>query len=430
MTGAFENVQLWAGIDLKKLAEKLPAGIFNQLKSDYNNPKLFFGTPKGLLDTLHMPFKRAMELHLELKTSDWRHTDYDYTSCIEEFKSCPKHVYRKMIRSLAWQWQGDTIASENISTVLTPICSAVEAKVGYSRIADNEYVHALTYSEIVRGSFEDPSDVLVEILNVREAFGRMAVVSELLEQGRLASLKYQINPEAYSDSMYDAIFMFVVAIYILERIQFMSSFAVTFGICEMGLFEPIGSAVQAIARDEYTNHVPFGEYILTRLMGTPEGRASFERCKHLIFKSIMEVTNVELSWVDYMHEGEEDQFEIPKASKANLKKYVLWNALAVFKFFKMEKAAAKYYDFPTENPLPYMDEWLDVNDRQTSPQEQDNSSYKSNMVNYKIIPKLDYDLDGIMTFGIKRPSEARHVTRSDVGLGQLPGHIAAPAAVM
>lgn len=394
------STKMWGGIDLNKLAAKLPVGIFNQLKSDYETPKLFFGTPKGLLDTLHMPFKRVMELHLELKTSDWRHTDYDYTSCIEEFKLCERHVYRKMIRSLAWQWQGDTVASDNIGTVLTPVASAVEAKVGYTTIAANEYVHALTYSEIVRGSFEDPSDVLVEILNVREAFGRMAVVGQLLEQGRLASLQYQIDPESYNDAMYDAIFMFIVAIYILERIQFMSSFAVTFGICEMGLFEPIGAAVQAIARDEYTNHVPFGESILTNMMATPEGAAAFARCRHRIFKAICEVTNTELSWVDYMHEGEEDQYEIPKASKKNLKLYVLWNALAVFKFFNMEAAASRYYDFPTENPLRFMDEWLDVNDRQTSPQEQDNSSYKSNLVNYKVIPKLEYDLAGIMSFGM------------------------------
>lgn len=398
---------LWGGIDLSKLAAKLPPGIFNQLKSDYDTPQLFFGTPKGLLDTIHMPFKREMELHLELKTSDWRHTDYDYTSCVEQFKTCKKHIYRKMIRSLAWQWQGDTIASENISTVLVPVASAVEAKVGYSRIADNEYVHALTYSEIVRGSFEDPSDVLLEILNVREAFGRMSVVAELLEQGRLASLQYQIDPQAYCPAMYDAIFMFIVAIYILERIQFMSSFAVTFGICEMGLFEPIGSAVQAIARDEYTNHVPFGEAILSRLMATEEGRASFMRCRHRIFNAICETTNTELAWVDYMHEGEEDSYEIPLAPKNALKAYVLWNALPVFKFFNMHKAAAKHYDFPTEQPLRYMDEWLDVNDRQTSPQEQENSSYKSNMVNYNVIPELEYDLSGILSFGVTTPAASR-----------------------
>lgn len=386
---ATASLGTWGGIDLKLLADSLPAGIFNQLKSDYDQPKLFFGQPKGLLDTIHMPYTKLMDMHLALKKMDWRHNEFKYTSCIEEFKTCKPHVYNMMIKSLAWQWEGDSIASDSIASIFVPMASATELKVGYTRIADNEYVHAMTYSEIVRGSFENPATVLAEILATREAMGRLKTVGKMLERARLASLDWQKNG-VLTDDIYEACFLGICAIYFLEAIQFMPSFAVTFGICESKMFEPIGTAVQMIARDEYDNHVPFEKEVVRLMLATPEGAACFRKNRAVIFKAICEILDIELSWVDYLHA---DGDELAGVTPAKLKQWAIWCAADPFHHFGLMDEARKVYTFPEKLPLGYMKSWLNIEDKQSSPQEQDNNQYMFNTVNTSTVTDKVYDAD-------------------------------------
>lgn len=385
-----DKTETWGGIDLKKLAEHLPTEVFNQLKSDYDAPELFFGQPKGLLDTLHMPYTELMNLHLALKKMDWRHNEFKYGSCIEEFKTAEPHIYNKMIKSLAWQWEGDSIASDSIATVFVPMASATEIKVGYTRIADNEYVHAMTYSEIVRGSFENPAEVLAEILRTREAMGRLKTVGRLLKAARDASLRWQLT-SVLTDEIYEACFLGVCAIYFLESIQFMPSFAVTFGIVEATKqYEPIGTAVQMIARDEYDNHVPFEREVIRLMMATPRGAACFAKYRNVIFESICEILNIELTWVDYLHE---DGHELAGITPLKLKQWAMWCAAEPFGFFGMMEEASKLYTFPKTLPLGYMKTWLNIEDKQASPQEQNNNQYLFNTVNTSVITDKQYDAD-------------------------------------
>ena len=390
LTSVLTQTPTWGGIDLKQLAEHLPAEVFNQLKSDYDTPELFFGQPKGLLDTLHMPYTRLMELHLALKKMDWRHNEFKFGVCIEEFKTAEPHIYSKMIKSLAWQWEGDSIASDSIASIFVPMASATELKVGYTRIADNEYVHAMTYSEIVRGSFENPAEVLAEILRTREAMGRLKVVGKLLKVARDASLKWQLTG-VLTDEIYEACFLGVCAIYFLESIQFMPSFAVTFGIVEATKqYEPIGTAVQMIARDEYDNHVPFEREVVRLMLATPRGAAAFAKYRRVIFEAICEILNIEIAWVDYLHE---DGHELAGITPLKLKQWAIWCSAEPFATFGMMEEAAKLYTFPKTLPLGYMKTWLNIEDKQASPQEQNNNQYLFNTVNTSVITDKQYETD-------------------------------------
>ena len=44
--------------------------------------------------------------------------------------------------------------------MLAPVCTSSEAWSGWVEITKNEIVHAATYSEIVRNSFDNPDDIL------------------------------------------------------------------------------------------------------------------------------------------------------------------------------------------------------------------------------------------------------------------------------
>lgn len=369
--------------------ETISPQIFNIAKSDYAAPELFLGQRGGLLDSIHRAYPDLFTLYEELKAMDWKHNEFDYSLCVPEFKTVPRSIYQKAIRTLAWQWEGDTIAARGLADILIPLCTCAETRLLYGRIIDNENLHALTYSEIVRGSFEDPNTILNEILAVRESHGRMAVVAEIFERGRLASLEWQTTG-VRTPEIEQALVLMIAAVYLLERVQFMASFAVTFGIAEMGLFEPIASAVQIILRDEYNLHVPAGEAVLKHLLTTSWGRAAFAAIRPTLIKAVVELCRNEMAWVDYLHADGE---ELPGATPHKLKDWTLFNARAACVVFDVLEEVELELDvkMPEQLPLNYMRDWVDINEKQSSPQEQDNNQYLINVVSTENVSNKPID---------------------------------------
>src|SRR5690625_4478005 len=118
------------------------------------------------------------------KSLDWDENEFDYSSCNADFKKANRSTYDMMIKTLAWQWEADSVASRAIAPVLAPFITSSELWAAWQRISDNEVIHAATYSEIVRNSFDDPSVIIDEILRVEEARSEEHT-SELQSRGHL-----------------------------------------------------------------------------------------------------------------------------------------------------------------------------------------------------------------------------------------------------
>lgn len=362
-------------LEVKNSSLILPPGLFNTEKTDYNKPQLFFGEPNGLLDSIHKPYTKLWSLYEALKASDWKPNDFNYASCIQQFKTCPEHTYKRMIRTLSWQWSGDSIAASSIAEIMGCVTTATELRVGYVRIADNENLHALTYSEIARGSFENPEAVLAEVLAVRESFQRLSAIGGYMEDARVSAHRYASGDLPYSQELYEKILMFVICVYCLERISFMASFAVTAGVCGTNFAQPVNKAVQMIARDEYSIHVPFGEEVIRIELATPRGQLAFKNLRSQILKTINACVANEYEWTDYLYHDIGDDERTPKAQ---LKKWVMNCATPVYSLFGMLSESP--YPVPTTIALPYMLPWLDVSENQDSPQEEDGNQYLSNVI--------------------------------------------------
>lgn len=353
----------------------VPTSVFNANKSDYENSPIFFGQDRGLLDTIHVKYPKLMELYEELKSMDWKHNEYKYRECMKDFKRVGESTANKMIRTLAWQWEADSIAGSSVIEVLGPVITATEPRIGYTRIADNENLHAMTYSEITRGSFENPGEILQEVLKIRQALGRLSVVGKVLNDAMLSVYAYRLKQIPYSQDLYNKVMLVVTALYCLERIQFMTSFGVTFGICNTGAFTEIGLAVQLICRDELTNHVPWNQEIINIELQTERGQAFYVQCRHVIAQMIDEIVNQELLGIDYLYEDGQD---IAGINSKRLRKWLYYNASFPVSFFKLNDLYK--HQIVETNPLPFINKWIDINAVQSSNQEQDNNNYTANAV--------------------------------------------------
>lgn len=343
--------------------------IFNLNKTDHTTTPLFLGDKPGLFDTVNKQYPEIWAIYKKMKSLDWDENEFDYSSCNKDFKVCSKSVYDMMIKTLAWQWEADSIAARTIGPLVAPFVSSTELWAAWQRCADNEVVHAATYSEIVRSSFDDPRVIIDEVLSVKESISRLKVVASIMKNVHEISHRVALGEiERTSDAAYDAIFMFTCAMLCLERIQFMSSFAITFAIAETGLFLPIGKAIQKICQDEFEVHVELDKAILRNEMRTERGIESFHRCKSLIYEMINEILASEIAWTEYaFSEGR----ELVGLTKELLIEGVRWNTADVYNFFGFTVP----YKYSQSMPLGYMEDWVNISLTQASPQEEKVGQY-------------------------------------------------------
>jgi ribonucleoside-diphosphate reductase beta chain len=343
--------------------------VFNTEKTDYEKPKLLLGQDTGLFDTVNKHYPEIWKKYKSMKSLDWDENEFDYSSCNVDFKTCSKSVYEIMIKTLAWQWEADSVACKSIAPVMAPFITSSELWATIQRISDNEVLHSATYSEIVRNSFDDPSVIIDEVLMVEEAMARLTTVSGVFAEAHETSHKYALGMVENNQDTYNKAFMVFVALLALERIQFMSSFAITFAICDTGMFGPIGKAVQKIAQDELEVHAEFDKLVLTEELKTERGKIAMEQCKDKILNLVNEVVEGELTWNKYLFsEGR----ELVGINDTVLNQWTLFCAKDVYKFLKIKSD----HTLPKSNPLKFMENWLDISKTQASPQEQDNAQYK------------------------------------------------------
>lgn len=347
--------------------------VFNINKKDYESPSLFLGEGgNGVLDSINKKFPEIWERYKSVKSLDWDENEFNYSSCINDFKSCDKSTYDMMIKTLAFQWEADSIASR-ISPIVGCVVTSSELWAAWQRVSDQEVVHALTYSEIVRNSFEDPSDILEEILKVKESFSRLNVVSRTLDEVSKAAHEYAAGLRENNQEMYNYCYLFTVAMLILERVQFMSSFGVTFAICDTGRFTPIGKAVQKIAQDELEEHVELDKAVLRNEWKTDRGKVARKECAGLVKEMLDEVVESEDEWIEYLFS---DGNALTGVNMDLLKKWSMYNASDVYSFMGVESKRK----LPKQNPLKFMEKWLNISKSQGSLQEEDQGQYRVGIV--------------------------------------------------
>lgn len=370
---------------------KVSDRIFNTQKTDYSVPSLFMGEKLGLMDSINIHYPQLYDLYKEMKSKDWDEQEFKFGSSTlnAEFKQDTKVSRDIMMFTLAWQWEGDTTAARSIVPIIAPFVTNNELFYGWQRIADNEVVHALTYSEIVKYSFDDAVEALKEVLALKESVSRVEIIAEIFDKVSVTGSKLNLGLIQKDQDAYDDIFMFVVALYCLEAIQFMASFAITFAYGNRNKYMPAALAVQKIALDEHDIHQRWDKAVLDIEMGNEYGITAFVRNRDRIKQLIGDVIRTEMTWNKFtFSEGR----ELPGLNEEMLNKAVLFYAKPVYEFFRFRPDEIEF-DLPERNPLLFMDDWLNIGNTQTSPQEQKNGNYALGMIDFDVKPDEKFAID-------------------------------------
>lgn len=354
---------------------QLDSCVFNTQKTDYGTLNLFFGQEAGLLDTIHKYYPKLWSLFKKLRKQDWDEEEFDFSTCKEEFQTCPPHVYNRMINNLIWQWEGDSVASRSVAVIIAPFRPAMEIWVPFVRINDNENVHGLTYSDIVKGSFDNPDEVLSAMLAKVEPMRRLETIGRVFAAAAKAGPQYALGQIEETQELHNILYMFLVGLYLLERVQFMVSFAETFDICRKGYFPPIRAAVEKIAMDEFEIHAQFGQELLRLILNTEKGAVFYNQCRDKIVSIINELYRSEMAFIEWNRaDGDYDGF----MTKDEAIGWLGLNATVAATFLGIQPEELEFKPVH-KNPIPWIKGHLNLSDNQGSPQEEDLNAYMVNL---------------------------------------------------
>jgi ribonucleoside-diphosphate reductase beta chain len=346
--------------------------IFNSNNTTWKEGKypLFLGEAPALYDSINVTYPKMFQLYKSQKSSDWNEDEISLEQSRIDMQSCDPSMRDIMVKNLALQWEFDSVASRAIAPLFAPFVTNSEFWAALLKNSEIEVLHALTYSEIVRQCIPDTKEIFKEVLQNENILGRMIPVLEAFNALQKAGAQYTLGLIT-NEQAYPIVMMGLVALYCLERLQFVVSFSATFAVVEQGAFQGIGKLVQKIMQDERFIHSEVDKLAIEIELSTERGKKWLSENKPDVEKLIDSVVDVEYRWAEYLpSEGR----KVVGYNETLMKEYVDFNAQDVYHTLQIDKPVIK------KNPLKYMDNWLDLNKNQNAQQEADSANYSLNII--------------------------------------------------
>lgn len=332
---------------------------------------LFLGEKRGVYDNVNLVHPKIFQLYKELKAIDWQHDELDLTQTKMDLMTVDNKTRDVMLLNLAYQWRADSAIGNSLSTLLQPFITNSEYAHAISRIAENENLHALTYSNISRQCLPNPKELFDLVYKTEEVLNRTSSAMQALDELDKAGCKYKLGLISKEEAR-EYIFKGVAAVFILERIGFMNSFAATFALGGQDICFGAAKYVQKICQDEMI-HFEIARYALRDIMKDSSFSDVVKRCMPDVIKMIEDTTGQEMEWNEFLFQ---DGRSIVGLNLPKLNQWTLFNVQDVYDTFKHPLPFERLKD-----PLPWIAvDWVDLNSHQNANMEAPNHNYTLNNV--------------------------------------------------
>jgi ribonucleoside-diphosphate reductase beta chain len=324
---------------------------------------LFMGEDLGFGDTINNQYPQLEKFFQTQQSFHWNEFEVDLTEDRQNMITAPAGVRQLMVKTLLWQSLVDSAAARAVTGILLNMVSNPILEDLYNIIGYFETIHRRTYLHIIKQTFVDPNGALEEGYADLDSFKRSEALITAFDA--LLNLDANTSERDRRKALYKAL----ITMYMLEALNFMASFAITFGIADAGYFQGIGQDVSFICRDEML-HAKVGKYVLqVEQKAHPDIFEELQEETEAIFHAVLQG---EREWTDKLFS---DGRYCPNISASRVKKYLEYAATPV-----AESLGIKDFTPVYENPLPYMDEYTDSSNVQVAPQELQISAYRVNSV--------------------------------------------------
>ncbi|HCM05772.1 MAG TPA: ribonucleotide-diphosphate reductase subunit beta [Oceanospirillales bacterium] len=352
---------------------------FNQKTFDTLKQPMFFGETVNVARydiQKHKIFENLIEKQLSFF---WRPEEVDLANDRKDFIDLPEHEQHIFLSNLKYQTLLDSVQGRSPNVAFLPIVSLPELETWIETWSFSETIHSRSYTHIMRNVVPNPAEVFDDITRndfiTRRAVSVTKYYDELIEKcsfyTQLGEGTHTINGKVIDINLRDlkrTLYLTMVSVNVLEAIRFYVSFACSFAFAERAKMEGNAKIIKLIARDEAL-HLTGTQHILQIMAAgkdDPEMGEIAESCKDEVREIFLDAAEQEKEWAGYLFKD---------GSMIGLNQHIL----------------AQYVDYITDqrivaiglppifnaknNPLPWINSWLNSDNVQVAPQEAEISSY-------------------------------------------------------
>jgi len=357
--------------------------IFNKERKYTDGTKqhypLFLGEDLSLKDGIDVTYPQIEELIFKQRANFWHEQTVDMSKDRTQFPTLPVKMQDISVLNLAWQSNADSIAGRAPIAALMPFVTnpELEELLNYWQLF--EQIHSRTYQHIIKTVFPDPAVIRNKVANLEQSMDRLEIITSeftklegmgavytLYKSDERYNVVFDMSQPEIKKEIYTQIIRAVGALYAMESLQFMASFACTFALANQKVLTGTCDQVKKIAKDEKL-HVSFGKAILDILAKDPTTAEIYkENLPYL--KEVMDATvQAEYMWADYLFsEGR----QVIGLNAILTKEYLDYLSTIAY-----ADVGLVYGNPLHEHPINWVETYFNPEKVQVAPQERDNTNY-------------------------------------------------------
>ncbi len=366
---------------------------YSTFSKENNNPlnePMFFGQSVNVARYDQQKYEIFEKLIEKQLSFFWRPEEVDVSGDRIDFNKLPEHEKHIFISNLKYQTLLDSIQGRSPNVALLPIVSIPELETWIETWSFSETIHSRSYTHIIRNIVNNPGLIFDDIV-VNEHILKRAediaqyyddLISYTNDYHRLGEGVHKINDKTVSINLRELkkkLYICLMSVNALEAIRFYVSFACSFAFAERELMEGNAKIIKLIARDEAL-HLTGTQHMLNILRSgndDPEFATIAKETEQVCFDLFKDAAEQEKEWAAYLFKD---------GSMIGLNKDILCQYIEYITNLRMNAVGLKSaYTNATQNPIPWINAWLNSDNVQVAPQEAEISSY--------LVGQIDNDVD-------------------------------------
>lgn len=339
--------------------------VFNTKNVNFIKQPMFFGEPLNTQRYDQMKYPIFNKIDDIMEGFFWRPQEIQLDKDVVDYQKMSTAQQHIFTSNLKYQTIVDSIQGRGPALALLPHCSLPELESAIITWNFFEKIHSKSYQHILRGVYGSPTPVLDCMLDDKEIIARASSITQYYD------LFLNAMDEKVSEyKLKTAFYKLLIAIAILEGVQFYASFACTFAFGENKIMEGPAKILKLIARDE-AQHFAITKNIVSNYRDTEGDNVMLK----VIADTQQEV--VDMFGVAVETERRWGQYLFKDGSILGLND-ILLNQNVEYDTNKRMKSlgyAPIFTSAPKQRPLPWMEHWLSSKHVQTANQETENTAY-------------------------------------------------------
>lgn len=272
----------------------------------------------------------------------------------------------------------DSVQGRSPSIAFLPLTSLPELEVFIDAWVFFESIHSRSYTHIIRNVYDNPSEVLDDIIVNEAIMKRADAIGKYYDDLIEIAMRYNLGEPVNKHELKQKLLLCMVCVNVLEAIRFYISFACSFAFAERELMEGNAKIIRLIARDEACHLSATQTVIGLWRTGKddPEMAELWTECQDEIIGIFQTAVEQEKEWADYLFKD---------GSMLGLNKAILTQYIEYITNVRMNALGLPIL-FPDvkSNPISWINAWTSSDNVQVAPQETEMSSYLIGQVDAEI----------------------------------------------